>query len=303
MSRGTGCDGPLESMKILLRKLLGIVVIVALAVCVVIPVCARQLMLWREGQINESYHHAVEALGASTSDELKEIARASNRTLEDVALWDPFVRRDAKKDLDVLEARENALPDPAGNGVIAVLDVPKLGAPMPVYRGSGKAVLGAGVGHLEGTSLPIGGAGSLSVLVARQDSLFKGPGGLLRGRFFRLDRLIPGDDFSIRVLDRTLTYEVTQVSTVPPKALAAQTANPDADECVLMTETSGGRLLVRAQRIRRKTPLVDDTQILSGWSPILVFAAPMAMAGILLVLLVEAVRRIVGRRRIIQKRL
>lgn len=290
-------------MKRVLRKLLGIVVVVALVVCVVVPVCARQLKLWREARINESYLQAVEALGASTCDELRDIARGSNEALEDGALWDPFAGRDGKKaDIANLEARESALADPAGNGVIAVLDVPKLGAPMPVYRGSGKAVLGAGVGHLEGSGFPVGGAGNLSVLVARQDGPFKGPGALFRGSFYGLDRLIPGDSFSVRVLDQTLSYEVTQVATVPPDKLAAQTSTPGADECILLTASSGDRLMVRGQRVRRETPLRDDTQLMSAWSSSSVFAAPVAIAGILLVVLAEGIRRVVGKRLARRKR-
>ena len=66
---------------------------------------------------------------------------------------------------------------------------------------------------------------------------------------------------------------------------------------------SGGRLLVKGQRIRRKTPLLDDTQVLSGWSPILAFAAPMAVVGMVAVVFIEFFRRIIVRRRIRRWRL
>ena len=267
-------------MKRFLLRLLGIALVLCVLAGVLTPVGVRQYRLWRDAQIADAY---LQAAAQADGEAKLRRARRYNRALGKAVLWDPFAGETAaRKDSPVL--------DVAGNGVMAVLEIPKLAATLPVYAGSGQAVLGAGVGHLEGTGLPVGGGdGSLCVLLAQRGRWFAGP-------FAGLERLIPGDCFYIRSLSDTLTYEVTQVTTVLPEALAAQDAADGSDECILMTTTPYGsdshRLLVRGRCVpRRSAALQDDSQALPGWPTRLVFAAPVFAVCLALTLLVESVRR------------
>ena len=133
-----------------------------------------------------------------------------------------------------------------GNGVMATLEVPAIDVELPIYHGVGEDVLQKGVGHMPGTSLPIGGAGTHAVLSAHA--------GLPSARLFTdLDQLVVGDRFCIHVLGETLYYEVDQtIGTLPSDADAVQIVE-GADYVTLLTCTPYGvnthRLLVRGHRI------------------------------------------------------
>ena len=186
--------------------------------------------------------------------------------------------------------------DIAGSGVISVLEIPKLGLILPVYRGQSPEQLEKGVIHLEGSSRPVGGDGAHCVLAGLAD-------GRLTSPMDGLERLMQGDLFTLKTLRDTLTYEVETVEALTPDALASQPIDGEADACTLMTAiTRDGeafRLLARAHRVQRRAiPLEDDTQVLPGWAARLIFAAPLALAGLLMLALVEGLRRAVVRHRL-----
>ena len=138
------------------------------------------------------------------------------------------------------------LLDIAGDGILCYVTIPKLDACLPVYHGTSDDVLELGLGHLLGTSLPIGGSSSHSVLT--------GHSGLASQRLLSdLDQLEPGDVFYIEVLDKTLAYEVDQMKTVLPHETEDLQIIPGQDYCTLVTCTPFGvnthRLLVRGTRI------------------------------------------------------
>lgn len=266
--------------------------IVALALT---PAAVNQYRLWRDARSIGDYRRAVNALDTLARGTLLAEARRYNEGLEEIALRDAFAQTAYAEDAgaDIL--------DVSGSGVIAVLEIPKLGMTLPVYRGVSQRALARGAVHLEGTSLPVGGEGTHCVLAGQG-------GGRFAGLFDGLDRLIPGDCFYVQALQDTLIYEVAQIDAVAPEALEAQPIDGEADLCTLMTAiTQDGderRLLVRARRIgRQETPLEDDTQVLPGWAARLIFAAPVALAGLILLALVEGLRRAVGRRRLKRMRL
>lgn len=126
------------------------------------------------------------------------------------------------------------------------IDIPKINCKLTIYHGTSENVLHTGVGHMEGTSLPVGGSGSHCVL--------SGHRGLPSAKLFtNLDRMTEGDIFTITVLNETLTYEVDQIRIVEPTDLSELQIVDGEDYCTLVTCTPYGvnthRLLVRGHRV------------------------------------------------------
>lgn len=150
-----------------------------------------------------------------------------------------------------LDEREDLTPyaellNVNGNGIMGYLSIDKLGVELPVYHTTSASVLNVAVGHLEGTSLPVGGPSTHSVLSAHR--------GLPSAKLFTdLDKLAVGDTFRLTVLDRVLTYEVDQILIVEPNEVDALYVQEGEDLCTLLTCTPYGintqRLLVRGRRI------------------------------------------------------
>lgn len=133
-----------------------------------------------------------------------------------------------------------------GNGMMGYLEIDKIKVELPIYHGTSADVLSKAVGHVEGTSLPIGGIGTHSVLSAHR--------GLPSFRLFTdLDKLENGDTFTITLLDKKLTYEVDKISIVEPDEVDNLEIDPNNDYVTLLTCTPYGinthRLLVRGKRI------------------------------------------------------
>ena len=133
-----------------------------------------------------------------------------------------------------------------GNGMIGYLSIDKIKVELPIYHGTSNEVLSKAVGHLEGTSLPVGGSGTHSVLSAHR--------GLPSFKLFTdLDKLEIGDTFVINVLDQTLTYQIDKITIVKPNQVNDLKIEKDKDYVTLLTCTPYGinthRLLVRGVRI------------------------------------------------------
>ena len=136
--------------------------------------------------------------------------------------------------------------DVSGTGIMGYITISKIGVELPVYHGTSDGVLQVAAGHLEGSSLPVGGAGTHAVISAHR--------GLPSAKLFtNLDQLEVGDTFTITVLDRVLTYEVDQISIVLPTETDLLQPVEGKDYVTLMTCTPYGinthRLLVRGKRI------------------------------------------------------
>ena len=133
----------------------------------------------------------------------------------------------------------------SGTGIMGYITIDKINVQLPIYHGTSDSVLQVGVGHLEGTSLPVGGASTHCVLSAHRGL----PSAVL---FTNLDRLEAGDTFTVTVLDRLLTYEVDQISIVLPEQVQDLLITDGQDYMTLMTCTPYGvnthRLLVSATR-------------------------------------------------------
>ena len=175
------------------------------------------------------------------------------------------------------------LLDVGGIGIMGYIEIPTIGVTLPIYHGTDESVLQIAVGHLEWTSLPVGGESSHCVV--------SGHRGLPSAKLFTdLDKLVVGDIFMFRVLDEVLTYEVDQILIVEPSDVASLHIEEGKDLCTLFTYTPYGinshRLLVRGHRIENleeaKTVRVtsDAIQI----EPTIV--APIVATPILLLLLI-----------------
>lgn len=170
-----------------------------------------------------------------------------------------------------------------GTGIIGYIEIPNIKVSLPIYHGVDEAVLQIAVGHIEGSSLPVGGEGTHCVI--------SGHRGLPSAKLFtNLDEMEEGDHFMMRVLDETLTYEVDQIRIVEPEDLSALEIEAGKDLCTLVTCTPYGinshRLLVRGHRVENMESAnsirvtADAMQI----DPVMV--APVIAVPILLILLI-----------------
>ena len=222
-----------------------------------------------------SYAEQVADLDNNTYDQIWAEARAYNETLDNSTIR--FVMTEEQRDI------YEALLNVADNGVMGYIEIPRVKCNLPVYHGTDEAVLQVAIGHVQGSSLPVGGAGTHCVL--------SGHRGLPSAKLFSdLDQLTEGDVFLLRVLDETLTYEVDQIRTVLPSELDDLAIEEGKDYCTLVTCTPYGinshRLLVRGHRVENQASAstirvtADAMQI----EPLLI--APLVAAPMLLVLLV-----------------
>ena len=174
------------------------------------------------------------------------------------------------------------------NGMIGYLKIDRIGVELPIYHGTSDEVLNKGVGHLEGSSLPVGGENTHSVMSAHR--------GLPSAKLFTdLDRLEIGDTFQIKVLDQVLTYQVDFIKVIEPNDISDLQIIEGGDYCTLFTCTPYGinthRLLVRGVRIEtiKEKPVIYVSNEAFRIEPLLVtpvVAAPMLL-GLLIHLLIK----------------
>lgn len=183
------------------------------------------------------YAHMMESITKEDYTAYFEAAYAYNRDL--AALPTPLMQ------YDTLEGYDDAL-NTNGYGVMGYITIDKIQVELPIYHGTTPEVLNSSCGHLEGTSLPVGGENTHAVLSAHR--------GLPNAKLFtNLDKMQVGDTFTITILDRVLTYQVDQVKIVVPTDVSELKIAPGEDYVTLLTCTPYGinshRLLVRGHRV------------------------------------------------------
>ncbi|MDD6788483.1 MAG: class C sortase [Lachnospira sp.] len=149
----------------------------------------------------------------------------------------------------------DSLLNPNGDEVMGSIEIPKINIELAIYHGTGAEALSKGVGHIQGTSIPVGGVNTHAVLAAHR--------GLANAKLFTdLDRMETGDIFFLHILGDTLAYQVDQINVVSPDDLTLIQIEPGRDLCTLLTCTPYGvnthRLLVRGSRVPYRPEAVSE---------------------------------------------
>ena len=230
------------------------IVIIALAVLVLTGAAGLTVYPLVSNYVNDKYQSVVrteyvqemENLDAAAMEEAWEAAKVYNEGLSPL--------RYRKEAVQAASADYDRLLNLNGSGIMGYVEIPKLDIYLPIYHGTGEDALEKGIGHLVGSSLPIGGESCHAVLT--------GHSGVAGKRLFSdLDQLQNGDVFFLHVLDETLAYQVVEIYKVLPYETALLAPVRDKDLCTLVTCYPYGvnthRLLVRGERI----PYEEATEI------------------------------------------
>ena len=229
---------------------------------------------FRQSRAIVDYDHVVETMDQAEYDRLLNAAREFNLKLSN--------RGTMLKMTDAEMEEYNKILDVSGTGIMGTIEIPEIKVEYPIYHGTKESVLAIAIGHIAGTSLPVGGTTTHCVL--------SGHRGLPSARLFTdLDKLAVGDTFVLRVLDEVATYEVDQIRIVLPYEVDELGLEIGEDLCTLVTCTPYGinthRLLVRGHRVPNE--YVSNVRITSDAiqiEPMVV--APIVAAPILILLLV-----------------
>lgn len=184
-----------------------------------------------------SYKETVAEIDNSETEHILEEAYDYNRKLAE--LDSPF------SEFDKIKGYDDIL-NISGTGIMGYVSIPSINVELPIYHGTSDGVLSIASGHIQGSSLPVGGASTHAVI--------SGHRGLTSAKLFtNLDKIVEGDIFTINVLNEVLTYEVEKILIILPDEVDKLAIVPDDDKVTLMTCTPYGinshRLLIRAHRI------------------------------------------------------
>ena len=222
------------------------------------PLVSNTWNNYRQTQLISSYEEAIVLADENGQIDYESevlMANTYNTNLLPCILPDSFATAEAAEEED--EEYMSCL-NLNGDGIMGYVQIPKIGIKLPIFHGTSDEVLQIGAGHLEGSSLPIGGESTHSVLSAHR--------GLPSASLFTdLDLMKEGDHFYINVLDETLAYEVDQILTVEPVDTTALAVEDGKDLVTLLTCTPYGvntqRLLVRGHRVDYVEGMVEEEDI------------------------------------------
>ncbi len=231
--------------------------------------------------------HQTQAI-ATYEEAVKDNSPERNKELWDaaVAYNEALSHGEGRFNLSDEEREEyGSILDVTGTGIMGYIKIPRIGVNLPIYHGTGDTILQVAIGHIPGSSLPVGGEGTHAVI--------SGHRGLPSARLFTdIDQLEEGDLFTLHVVDQTLTYQVDQIRTVLPDQLEDLAIDDGQDYCTLVTCTPYGvnthRLLVRGHRVPNES-VTDVTADAERIDPLLV-ATVFAVAVLGVVLVVGLVR-------------
>lgn len=189
-------------------------------------------------EVRAEYYETVSQTDAAVVNEITAAAQNYNLSLQSV--------RSGTKTSESSKVDYDSLLNMNGNGIMGYIEIPDINVYLPIFHGTSDESLNNGVGHLIGSSLPIGGAGTHTVLT--------GHSGVVGKRLFSdLEQLKIGNVFYLHVLQETLAYKVTEIHTVEPNDTSLLSVKENKDRCTLITCTPFGvnthRLLVQADRI------------------------------------------------------
>ena len=243
--------------------------------------------LWNQAHQSRAiatYSEQVEKLDDSENKAMLKAARKYNKSLLKKSDHWKLSKKDKKK--------YESLLDVSGTGIMGYIEIPKIDCSLPVYHGTDEGALQIAIGHLEGSSLPVGGKSTHSVL--------SGHRGLPSARLFTdLDQMEEGDIFILNVLGRKLAYEVDQIKVVLPEEMSDLEVIEGQDLCTLVTCTPYGinthRLLVRGHRTKYVEEKVEEQKVQTRKVDIRLVAA--GAAGVLVLIIIIIVVVVKRRRR------
>ena len=218
------------------------------------PTISNYLAEKNQVEIIREYEEMVVQINENQINQEMQKAQTYNENLSGEPVHDPFV-----------EGSGYALPENytevlnlAKDGVMAYIEIPKISVYLPIYHGTSNEVLEKGVGHIQSTSIPIGGISTHSVLT--------GHTGLPSAELFtRLDELVVGDIFYIHVLNEVLTYKIYETKVILPDEIDELQITSGKDLITLVTCTPYGinthRLLVKAERTEYEEYVTDEKEI------------------------------------------
>ena len=242
---------------------------------------------YRNARLVSRYDEAVTDLSDNEYEKLWNEAKEYNAEHPVNSIADAF----GEKDDYVLTQPYDQVLDPNGEGLMGSIEIPKINAKLAIYHGLSKTVLEKGVGHVEGTSLPVGGKSTHAVLAAHR--------GLPSAKLFTdLDQMKKGDIFVLHILGKNLAYKVDQIKTVLPEETGELDIVEGEDHVTLVTCTPYGvnthRLLVRGIRTKYAEGEIrnDETisQRLAVTDPRKVLAGGFAVLVVLILLIYLSVR-------------
>ncbi len=231
----------------IMNLLVGLLFLIGFGI-LIYPTVSNQWNTYRQSRLISTYEAAMEPMTPEDFTAEWEKAKTFNDTFTENNLYgDVF----GAEDTDLQDTEYWQVLNVAGDGIMGYLSIPKINIKLAIYHGTGEEVLQTGVGHLNGTKLPIGGTGNHTVLAAHR--------GLPSARLFTdIDQLQIGDKFYLHILDETMAYQVDQILPMVEKddteALTeALKIDPNEDQVTLFTCTPYGvnshRLLVRGTRV------------------------------------------------------
>jgi sortase A len=250
------------------------------------PIISSRWNKYRDAMLISDYTRTVNNYSEDQYKDVFVAAKAYNDQHLSNYIMDAF---DESTEDYILTHPYDTLLNPMGDYVMGYIEIPKIDIRLPIYHGVGTEALEKGAGHIEGTSLPIGGPGTHAVLSGHRGL----PG---RKLFTDLDLIKEGDQFYLQVLNETLAYEVDQIRIVEPEDLSELQIIQGKDYCTLLTCTPYGinshRLLVRGVRVEHPE---EDASGIQTWEdavfpPELLLAA-IAAGGILTAMVVLILRK------------
>ena len=273
------------------RKAINIIIIVLALIGVtllVYPYISFRLTERDQTYVVQQYDDSLAKMTEQQMQEEWERAWAYNASLATSVLYDPFASGQEDMDAEYL-----SLLDIAENGVMCHIEIPKIKVDLPVFHGVSLSTLEKGVGHLEGSSLPVGGAGTHSVMTAHT--------GLNSSKLFTdLVEMKIGDEFYIYTLDQILAYRVDSIVVVEPEDVDTLLTVGGKDYVTLVTCTPYGinshRLLVRGVRVdyspeEIQQAITDTDTVLSNETVMLLAGAALLILLIITILLVTRMKK------------
>ena len=267
------------------KKYIGFALLFLLGLSILLyPTFSDAWNQYRNAKLISTYETAVTNLPDNKYDRLWKEAKEYNRQ----HLVNTFIDAFDENGNYVLSHSYSKVLDPDGDGLMGSIEIPKINVKIAIYHGLGNDILEKGAGHMEGTSLPIGGQNTHAVLAAHR--------GLPSAKLFTdLDQLETGDKFYLHILGKTLAYKVDQIKTVLPSETDALDIIKGEDHVTLLTCTPYGvnthRLLVRGIRtkyIEQEEPQNETVpQKLAQVNPARIMKIGLAVFALLVVLLLS----------------